>query len=301
MELWIPFSIAAGFLQNLRSALQKHLTGKLSTNGAAYSRFIFAMPIAIAYVVLLNRAGGYAIPAVSPQFLLYCTLGGISQIMFTVFLLWLFSFKSFAVGTSYSKLEVLMVAILGALLLGDTLSYIGSLAIVLASVGVVALSIGKQAISVNAFLVGFSHRSTWIGLACAVWLGGSVVFFRGAALSLGDVPFLMAAAFALMVSVMIQSALMGVYLVLREPGELTRVFINWRWTGAAGIAGAFASIAWFTAFTLHNASYVRAVGQIELLFTFIASVFFFREKVTATEVAGIVLITVGILLLMIYG
>ena len=31
MELWIPITIAAAFLQNLRSALQKHLQGSLGT------------------------------------------------------------------------------------------------------------------------------------------------------------------------------------------------------------------------------------------------------------------------------
>ena len=301
MELWVLFSIAAGFLQNLRSALQKHLTGTLSTGGAAYSRFVYALPIAAAYVVALNQLGEYPIPTISTQFLLYCTLGGVSQIMFTVFLLWLFSFKSFAVGTSYSKLEVLMVAILGAVLLGDTLSVLAAAAVGLGSLGVIALSIGKQAIGIGTLLNGLAHRATWIGLACAGWLGASVVFFRRASLSLGGDSFLMPAAFALLVSLIIQSLLMGLYLFWREPGELWRVLIAWRWAGAAGIAGALASIAWFTAFTLHNASYVRAVGQIELLFTFVASVFFFREKVSRMEVIGIVLIALSIVILLLYG
>jgi len=33
LELWIPITIAAAFFQNLRSALQKHLKGRLSTAG----------------------------------------------------------------------------------------------------------------------------------------------------------------------------------------------------------------------------------------------------------------------------
>ena len=61
-----------------------------------------------------------------------------------------------------------------------------------------------------------------------------------------------------------------------------------------GVTGALASMAWFTAFTLQNAAYVRALGQIELVFTFIASVFFFRERTSRIEVAGIVLVIAGI-------
>ena len=100
---------------------------------------------------------------------------------------------------------------------------------------------------------------------------------------------------------MIQSAVMGVYLRWREPGELTRVLQQWRWAGAAGLAGALASMAWFTAFTLQNASYVRAVGQVELIFTFLAGVFFFREQVSRLEIAGIVLIGSSIVMLLLFG
>ena len=42
MELWIPVTLFAAFMQNLRSALQKHIKGKLSTGGAAYVRFCYA-------------------------------------------------------------------------------------------------------------------------------------------------------------------------------------------------------------------------------------------------------------------
>jgi drug/metabolite transporter (DMT)-like permease len=68
-----------------------------------------------------------------------------------------------------------------------------------------------------------------------------------------------------------------------------------------GVAGALCSICWFTAFTIQNATYVRAVGQIELVFTFIATVVFFREKVSRLEIGGIVLVVGAILLLLLGG
>ena len=52
MEAWIPITIAAAFCQNLRSVLQKQLTGKLSVGGATATRFFFAMPFAIVYVAV---------------------------------------------------------------------------------------------------------------------------------------------------------------------------------------------------------------------------------------------------------
>lgn len=44
IDLWIPITIAAALFQNIRSSLQKHLTGTLSTLGATYVRFFYAVP-----------------------------------------------------------------------------------------------------------------------------------------------------------------------------------------------------------------------------------------------------------------
>ena len=53
IELWIPITILAAFSQNLRSALQKHLKSRLSTAGATYVRFFYAVPFAFLYFCLL--------------------------------------------------------------------------------------------------------------------------------------------------------------------------------------------------------------------------------------------------------
>jgi uncharacterized membrane protein len=49
--------------------------------------------------------------------------------------------------------------------------------------------------------------------------------------------------------------------------------------------------------TIQNAAYVRALGQIELVFTFIASTLFFRERTSPVELLGILLVISGILVL----
>jgi uncharacterized membrane protein len=49
--------------------------------------------------------------------------------------------------------------------------------------------------------------------------------------------------------------------------------------------------------TLKNAAVVRAVGQVELLFTVATSVWFFQERLRAREIVGISLVVLGILLL----
>jgi drug/metabolite transporter (DMT)-like permease len=301
MELWIALAIGAAFFQNIRSALQKHLRGKLSTLGAAYVRFIYALPIALFYLYGLATYTDQPIPTINSQFLLYSLLGGICQILFTVFLLWLFSFRNFAVGTTLSKLETVMVAIFSLLLLGEKLNIAVVIAIVISALGLIILSIGQSKLTLANALAGLWQKSTLIGLSCAAWLGLSVVLFRAASLSLQLDQFLMAAAFTLFIVLVLQTLIMGVLLALRESAELRKIFIYWRPACAVGISGGLASIGWFSAFTLQNASYVRALGQIELVFTFAVTVFLFREKVSLAEILGTALIMGSIILLLLRG
>ncbi len=214
-----------------------------------------------------------------------------------MFLLWTFSFRNFAVGTTFSKLEVVMVAVLGAVILGDRLDWIAILAIAISACGLIALSLGQAKLSVRALIAGLGEKSTLLGLVSAAFLGASSVFYRGASLSLGHDTIVMAAAFTLAVSLTIQTLIMGVWIVWREPGEFGRVLKNWRTAGAVGLVGMLGSVCWFTAFTIQDAAHVRALGQIELLFTFIATTLFFHEKVDRREVIGIALVLGGIVLL----
>jgi len=298
MELWIPLTIAAAFFQNIRSAMQKHLQGRLSTLGAAYVRFLYALPLALLYFVLVLYFTGHSMPPVNAQFLFYALTGGVCQIMFTVFLLWLFSFHNFAVGTTFSKLEVVMVAIFGLVLLGDALSAALIIAIAMSAVGLVLLSAGQSHMSLTGLLRGLWRIPTLIGLACAAWLGMSVVLFRAASLSLGLDSFVVAAAFTLVVVLCLQSVIMGAMIRVREPAQWASVLRNWRPAALVGLSGGLASICWFSAFTLQNATYVRTLGQIELVFTFIVTLWVFREKVTRLEILGITLIVAAIALIL---
>ena len=94
-----------------------------------------------------------------------------------------------------------------------------------------------------------------------------------------------------------QSLLMTALLYWREPGELRRVAGQWRTASWVGLSGALASVGWFTAMTLTNAAYVRAVGQVELVFALLSSAWFFREPILRLEWVGIAAILVGVLML----
>ena len=306
MEAWIPITIAAAFCQNIRSAAQKRLHDSLSLTAAASVRFLFALPIGAAYLWGLHHFGAMDLPTMNARFLLYCALGGVCQILFSVFLLWMFSFRNFAVGTTFAKLEVPMVALFGALLLGDSLNPLAWLAVALSACGVIALSaprikrarrVDSMRETMQAVMREMLRKPTAIGLGAAAWLGASVVFFRGAALSLNHPRASMAAAFALLVALCIQTALLLSWLALREPAQCKRIARHWRLCSAVGVAGALASIGWFSAFTMQNAAHVRALGQIELLFAFVAATLFFKERVRRIEILGIALVAGGVIVI----
>ncbi|MCO5128771.1 MAG: EamA family transporter, partial [Rhodobacteraceae bacterium] len=61
--------------------------------------------------------------------------------------------------------------------------------------------------------------------------------------------------------------------------------------------GVFGSMGWFAAVSLQNAAYVRAVGQVEIVFTLLASALFFRERLKLREGAGIALVVGSLLLI----
>ena len=297
--LWIPITVAAAFFQNLRSALQRQLKSELSDLGAASVRFLYALPFALTWLALVTFLSEASLPAVNSDFAGWVIGGAIAQILFTFLLMWLFSFSNFTVGTALSKTEVIQVILLEALLLHESVSGRGLVAILIAFIGVMVMTLGRNRLSPRTLFSGLAQKTTVIGLACGLALGLSSVFFRGAALSLEDSGIVMRSAFTLAVATAIQTLILFVWLRVFQPGQIRRTVGQWRSCALVGFAGWAASIFWFMAFTLTHAAYVRALGQIELIFTFLASAFFFREKVSSTEIAGVILLSGAIILLVV--
>jgi drug/metabolite transporter (DMT)-like permease len=300
VPIWIPLTVAAAFLQNWRSALQKELMGSLSLMGSTAVRFFFAVPFAGLYLLLAwGHAGRPALP-VGPVFYGWCTLGGLAQIGATAALLGSFTGRSFAVGTALSKTETIQAAAFGLLFLGDRFTG-GALAGIAVSLGgvlllTVAPAPGRAASPVATGPV--SARPVLLGLVSGAAFAVAAVSYRAASLSLGLPGFALPALTTLCSVLLIQSAVCAVWLATREPGMLATVGRNWRTALRVGFAGASASVGWFSAMTLVNAAYVRALGQVELLFTFAASHRRFGERATPREIVGVSLVVGGIVLLL---
>jgi drug/metabolite transporter (DMT)-like permease len=298
VELWIPITLAAAFLQNLRSALQKHLKGRLSTSGATYVRFLFAAPLAALYVGGLGYFGGYPLPDPGGTFFVYALVGAAGQVFATALLVHIFAYRNFAVGTAFSKTETVQTAIIGAVILLEPVGPGALAAILISLIGVLALSVAGGGTGWRAILLGWTQRTAILGILSGSCFGVAAVSYRAASLSLGGEGFLMQAAFTLAFVTVIQTLAMSLYMRLREPGQVTLALRSWRVAAWVGLTGMLASAGWFTAMTIQNAAYVRALGQVELVFTFAAAHFVFRERANATEIMGILLVVGGILLLL---
>jgi drug/metabolite transporter (DMT)-like permease len=295
MELWIPITIAAAFLQNLRSALQKHLQGSLGTRGASFVRFGYGFPVAALYVVLLHYGFGYAFPALNWSFVAWAMIGGVAQIFATIMLVHLFSLRNFAVGTAYSKTEPVQAAVFGFILLGEKLTPAAAGAIVVGVIGVMLISMARMPLSWRNLVVALGSRTALLGIASGTVFGVSVVAYRSASLSLDGPNVLMQAAMTLACVTTFQTVFMLVWMAWKDKSEITQVLKTWRSSGLVGLASVFGSACWFTAMTLQQVAYVRALGQIELVFTFMASYFLFKERINRMEILGCLLIVSGIL------
>lgn len=300
MELWIPITVAAAFCQNLRSALQKHLKGKLGTTGATFIRFGYGFPFASLYVAVLHLGFGHPLPEGNVAFALYGMAGGLAQIVATFLLVHLFSYRNFAVGTAYSKTEPVQAAIFALVLLGETVTLPAVMAIAVGVVGVALISVARSPLGWSALAASLVGKPALIGLASAAFFGVSAVSYRAASLSLGGPNFLMQAAYTLGFVTVFQTAVMLLWMRKREPEQLAACLTHWKIAVWVGLVGVLGSAGWFTAMTLQKVAYVRTLAQVELIFTFAASIFFFRETINRWEALGCLLI-VGSIVLLLWG
>src|SRR3978361_12546 len=135
--LWIPFTIVAALGQVARNAMQRSLTGPLGTWGATNIRFLFGFPFSIVFFALVILVTGDALPWPVASFWPWLLLGALTQIAATGLMLAAMNDRSFVVTTAYLKTEAIQTAIFGFVFLGDHLTSLKVVAILIATIGVI--------------------------------------------------------------------------------------------------------------------------------------------------------------------
>jgi drug/metabolite transporter (DMT)-like permease len=292
--LWIPITIFAAFSQTLRNAAQRHLTTGLGTLGATLVRFLYGLPFAVIWLVIVWSLVGLDLPKPHAVFIFWVAAGAFGQMVATALLLRAMAERNFAIGVAYSKTEIVQVAIFSIILLGDPLYTQTAIAIVLASIGVILLSPWKSTKGGNIIVEALTSRAAMFGLSSGAAFAISAVGYRGAALSLTHDSVFVAAAYTLVWAQSLQTLTLGGWLAWRDRAVLVRVIKAWRVSLAAGFTGAAASAGWFTAMALVPVANVRTLGLVEVLFSYIISRRVFRERLGTLELFGLLLLTLGV-------
>ena len=287
--LWALFTVIAAAAQTVRNAAQRELTATLGTVGATHVRFLFGLPFALLFLAGVALVGGDELPRPPLIYWPWVLDGALAQIAATALMLAAMKDRSFVVVYAFIKTEPVLVALFGLVFLRDLVTLPMAAAILLATAGVVTMALKPGST--------MGTRATLLGIASAGMFALSAIGFRGAILSLGMPGFLMPATFTLVIGLLIQTALLSLYLRLRDPTVLTAIARHWRPSLLAGFMGALASQFWFLAFALATAASVRTLALVEVLFAQAISVFIFGQKTSPREGVGIALIVAGVALL----
>jgi drug/metabolite transporter (DMT)-like permease len=290
--LWIPFTIVAALGQVARNAMQRQLTRPLGAWGATNIRFLFGFPFSIVFFVVVLVATGDHVPWPTAAFWPWLALGALSQIVGTGMMLLAMNDRSFVVTTAYLKTEAIQTAIFGFIFLGDHLTALKVVAILIATAGVVIAALRPGAAK------GFADlKPTLLGLGAAAAFALSAVGFRGAVIAVPGVSFVTAASCTLVLGLFVQTLVLTIYLLARAPDVLKAIFGLWRPSLLAGFMGAFASQFWFLALALTVAANVRTLALVEVLFAQAVAYYSFKQPLSGRELGGIALIVIGVALL----
>lgn len=229
MPLWISVTLFAAFAQNLRFMLQRKLKlSGFSAAGATFSRFVYSFPAVALIAWVYAHATGQPLPRPGAAFWAPALIGGLGQVLATICVVALFALRNFGIGITFKKTEVMLTALVGFVVLGEGVSPLALVAIVVGFAGVLALSDPPGGGSGWRRLL---NRGAALGLASGALFGVSAIGYRAASLSVpSEDPFLRASVTLAFVT-MWQTLILAAWLALRNRGEFARVLAAWRVAG----------------------------------------------------------------------
>jgi drug/metabolite transporter (DMT)-like permease len=320
--VWIPIVVWAAFAQTVRNAAQRNLTTQVGTLPATLVRFLYGLPCAVLWLALVWAGTGSGdaansslvsatanatttaavhpaifptlYPTLFPRFGAWLSLGAMAQLGATALLLMAMKERNFIVAVTWSKTEVLQVALLSVVFLHELPGWVSAVSMLVATVGVVMLARPKPS-DTPSTPSGWWSRAALYGVGSGTLFALSAVGYRGAALAqIGVSPWL-AGAWTVVWAQLLQSVVLGGYLAWRAPAGLRAIAQAWRLSLLAGTMGALASIGWFTAMAMRPAADVRTLGLLEVLFSYLVSRRIFQEQVSGVEKIGLLLVTLGLI------
>ena len=298
-HIWIYATILAACFQVSRNSIQKILKRNLDSVSITWARFLFAIPATIILALSIYHYDKTSLINPNNRFLIYCFLGGLTQIIGTILLVNLFSHRNFMIGIAYMKTETMQTAIIGTLFFADKLGYTGIIAIIISTIGLILLSPKKnnKKLSFN-----LTHKSALIGIACGFFYSLAALYIKKASIFVNTDSNIISAVTTLIYVILIQNIILMIYQIAKNnvKEKIKLMIKEWRLCLTIGTLSILGSICWFYAFTLTSVAHVKVIGQTEIIISFLISHKLFSEKSTKLEIMGILLILSSIILIAIY-
>ncbi len=278
-------------------AVQQRIRAEMSVNAAALSRFFFGWPIACmmlaGYMLVTGRA---ALPDLGGSFWLFAWLAGFAQMLATNLIIMSFGFRNLVSGTAYMKTETLIVALLGWLILGETLAPLAWLGIGIAFMGILFVSVEGGARGLLQWLRGLKKPAALTGLSAGFLFALTAIFIKQSANAIVDVERTYAGLTVLTAVLGFQALMQGAYVIIREPDQFRAMLVRWRVTAQVGLLAATASAGWFIAYAHGPVALVGILGQTQILYTLGFGRFYLKEPLGQNEVTGIILVGIGVIM-----
>ena len=295
---WVLITAIASLSQTFRSVFQKNLIEDVGVLASAYSRFIFALPfVALLAIFFLDAQELVILKNFSSTVWFFLIAASICQILFTIILIKLFTLRSFAIGVAFSKTEVIQTTLLEIIIVGFILTSQVLSAIIIGFIGMLFMS--KQKLIGNVGYNKLFFKQVTLGVSCGIFLGLSSVLYKVALDGVTSDLIYKKVLILSFLALAFQSAIFGIYILVTEGTQnALKLMLIWKRGLPVGFFACAATFCWFYAFSLVDATLVRAVGQLEIVFSVLISFIFYKERITGFELIGMSLITISILALL---
>ena len=297
--MWIAVTFLATIFQTLRTAAQARLRPDLSVNAASYVRYILGAPISITACAVVVWWSADGMPTIPTRFWFIVIGAGVAQIIATIALLTSFDRRDYAIGTVYSKTEVIQVAIFSAVLVGEPLRLWGWISVVAVLIGVIKLALPPG--TPLRHIVRHRDRAAQAGALAGAGFALASVGIRWASTSLGNHPALVRGLVTLAAMNTAQTIVNGIWIQIREPESIGVIFRHWKRTLPVGAMSVGGSASWAIAMSMETAAKVRSLGQLELLLTFLVSRAWLHQRHQRSEFIASGIVLVGILGVTLFG
>lgn len=287
---WILFTLLAAFSQSWRNAFQSRLSKEMNVTGVTLSRFLWASPLAAFYLLSLYIYQPVSLPIFTTYSYLFIVGASIMQIIATGLMVVLFKQKNFAIGAGLAKSEAPVAAFLGVLFFGTSLSLLGWVGVAVGAIAVFMLSCPDG-------IRSLSLKTALIGLACSTSFALTSLWIREASLTL-DIPFPHRAAWILLLVITLQTFVLVAYMLVKDRSTLKTMFTKPKLVIMTSIASFIGSLGWFSAMSLQTVPLVKTLGQVEVFFTMLISLFWLKERIKRKDILALILIAIAAVLVM---